>query len=191
MNEFDFALGVSAPLAKGLTGSVEYVQFTFPAGGPFDQHNIEFALKYADTPKNSFSFNPYAKLFWAVDSKSSTVGFGKPEKTFDVELGLVPTYSGDGFTLSAPTWITVGPKSYWGSPVSGGTPDGNAGVASTGLKVSAPLSFLKGGAKASVYASAQYYHLINDNLVALKSALNSGDNDRDQLVLGVGLGFGF
>jgi hypothetical protein len=190
VNEFDYFVGVSGKIAKNLTAGVEYVQFISgqPSVAFQDERNIEFSLKYADAPDATFSFNPYAKLFWAVDSKSSTVVLGKAGDTFDVELGAVPTYKGKGYTLTAPTWITVGPKTYWGTGVN---KDSNFGVVSTGLKISAPLTFIKGGAGASVFASAQYFHLINDNLVAAKAILNSGDHKRDHVVFGGGVGFGF
>lgn len=190
VNEFDFFFGVSGKIAKNLTAGVEYVQFISgqPSVAFHDERNIEFSLKYADAPDATFSFNPYAKLFWAFDSKSSTVVLGKAGGTFDVELGAVPTYKAGSVTLTAPTWITVGPKTYWGT---GANKDSNFGVASTGLKISAPLTFIKGGAGASVFASAQYYHLINDNLVAAKAILNSGDHKRDHVVFGGGLSFGF
>lgn len=193
VNEFDFFFGVSGDIAPNLKAGVEYVQFISgqPSVAFQDERNIEFSLKYSDAPDAAFSFNPYAKLFWAVDSKSSTVVLGKQGGTFDVELGAVPTYKAGAVTFSAPTWITVGPKSYWGSPESGGMHDSNFGVFSTGLKLSTPLSFIKGGAKANIYAQAQYYHLINDNLRDAKALLNNGADDRDHLVFGVGLGFGF
>jgi hypothetical protein len=187
VNEFDFFFGVSGKIAKNLTAGVEYVQFISGQSSVAfqDERNIEFSLKYADAPDAKFSFNPYAKLFWAFDSKSSTVVLGKAGDTFDVELGMVPTYKAGNVTLSAPTWITVGPSSYWGPG------DQNFGVASTGLKVSTPISFIKGGAGASIFASAQYFHLINDNLRDAKAILNSGDHKRDHVVFGGGIGFNF
>lgn len=193
VNEFDYFIGISGNLTDRLKAGVQYVQFISgqPSVAFSDERNIEFSLEYKDGSKDSpFSFNPYAKLFWAVDSKSSTVVLGKAGGTFDVELGAVPTYAGKGVTLSAPTWITVGPKTYWGKRTDL-IDDSNAGVFSTGLKLSTPVSFLKGGASASVYAQAQYYHLINDNLVASKAILNSGDSKRDHVVFGVGMNFGF
>jgi hypothetical protein len=89
VNEFDFFFGVSGKIAPNLTAGVEYVQFISgqPSVAFKDERNIEFSLKYADAPDAKFSFNPYAKLFWAVDSKSSTVVLGKAGDTFDVELG--------------------------------------------------------------------------------------------------------
>ncbi|MET0138168.1 MAG: hypothetical protein ABW192_07275, partial [Sphingobium sp.] len=124
---------------------------------------------------------------------SSTVVLGKQGKTFDVELGAVPTYRGKGFSLSVPTWITVGPKSYWGRGDSALTaPDGNVGVISTGLKAMVPLSFLGGaGAKASLYGQVQYYNLVNDALLRAKGVLNSGASNRDHLVFATGINFGF
>lgn len=195
VNEFDFFFGVDTNIAKNLNLGVEYSQFVSgqPSVAFRDERNIEFALKYSDNPTGTVSLNPYAKFFWAFDSRSSTVVLGKQGGTFDVELGAVPTYKGKGFSLSAPTWVTVGPKSYWGRGDSALTaPDGNVGVISTGLKGMVPLSFLgKGGAKASVYAFAQYYHLANDALLRAKGVLNSGASNRDHLVFGTGINFGF
>jgi hypothetical protein len=195
VNEFDFFFGVSGEIAPKLKAGVEYVQFISgqPSVAFQDERNIEFSLKYSDgAPDAAFTINPYAKLFWAFDSKSSTVVLGKAGGTFDVELGAVPTYKTGGLTLSAPTWITVGPKTYWGSKrnrVLGLAVEGeNFGVFSTGLKGSVPLGMLPA---ASVYAHVQYYHLINDNLVLAKALLNSGGNDRNHVVFGGGLSFGF
>jgi hypothetical protein len=200
VNEFDWFVGIDAPLAKNLKGGVEVGQFISgqPSVAFKDETNIEFNLKYSDTPSGSLSFNPYAKLFWAVSSKSSTVVLGKAGGTFDVELGAVPTYAAGAFTLTAPTWVTVGPKSYWISGSNLGlvqelVPDGkrsNIGVFSTGLKASTPLKF-KGNASVSVYAFGQYYHLFNDGLVASKYLLEGGDHKRNQVVFGAGIGFGF
>lgn len=188
VNEFDFFVGVSGEIAPKLTAGVEYVQFISGQNAFEDERNIEFSLKYKDgSPDAALAINPYVKLFWAVDG-DSTVVFGKRGDTFDVELGAAPTYQAGSVTLTAPTWITVGPKTYWGT---GTNKDGNFGVFSTGLKGSVPLKFIKGGAGASLYAQVQYYHLINDNLVAAKALLNSGDDNRDHIVFGGGLSFGF
>lgn len=195
VNEFDYFVGVDGNIAKNLNLGVEYSQFISgqPSVAFKTERNIEFALKYSDNPEGALSLNPYAKLFWAFSSKSSTVVLGKAGKTFDVELGAVPTYKMKGITFSAPTWITVGPKSYWGrndGPLT--RPDGNVGVISTGIKGAVPLSFLgSGGAKASLYGFVQYYNLVNDNLLRAKGLLNSGASNRDHFVFGTGINFGF
>jgi hypothetical protein len=189
VNEFDWFVGIDGPITKNLKAGVELSQFI--SGQPkyaFKREtNIEFSLKYSDASKGGFTINPYAKLFWAVSSRSSTVVTGKAGGTFDVELGAVPTYKTGAVTLSAPTWITVGPKTYWArAPFA---TDGNFGVFSTGLKVSTPVPMVKGGL--SIYAQVQYYNLINNNLVIAESILNRGMNDRSKVVFGLGVGYGF
>ena len=193
VNEFDFFFGVSGQIAPKLTAGVEYSQFISgqPSVAFKDERNIEFSLKYADGDKDSkVTVNPYAKLFWAFDSKSSTVVLGKAGGTFDVELGAVPTYKFEGGgSISAPTWVTVGPKTYWGKR-GDLIDDSNFGVFSTGLKGSVPLTFFKGGAGASVYAQVQYYHLINDNLEAARTILTRSTG-KDKVTFGAGLSYGF
>jgi hypothetical protein len=189
VNEFDYFFGVDYDIVPNVNVGVEYSEFiSGQTSVAFkNEHNIEFSVKYKDSPDKGFTINPYGKLFWAAWSKSSTVVLGKAGGTFDIELGAVPTVKTGALTLSAPTWVTVGPKSYWGT---GAAKDGNVGVITTGLKASTPLSF-GGGAHASVYAFGQYYHLVNDNLVTAKAILNSGDHKRNHVVFGAGMSFGF
>lgn len=199
INEFDWWVGVSAPITDKLSASVEYGHWIFPDTIPYDERNLQLTLKYADTPKGGFSINPHATLFYSVNSKSSTVVLGKPDNVGYVELGATPKYEGKGFTLSAPTWMSVGPKKYWVDKsnqalVETLVNDGkrsNLGVFSTGLKASTPLTFLKGGGGASVYLFGQYYHMFNDGLVASKSLLNGGDDNRDHFNFGAGMSWGF
>ena len=190
VNEFDYFFGVDYDILPKFNVGIEYSEFISgqPSVAFKNEHNIEFSFKYKDDADKGFTINPYAKVFWAAWSKSSTVVLGTTKSTFDVELGAVPTIKTGDLTLSAPTWITVGPKSYWGR---GAAKDGNVGVISTGLKASVPVTFFSSGAKASLYGFAQYYHLVNDNLVAAKALLNSGDHDRDHLVFGAGINIGF
>lgn len=189
VNEFDYFFGVDYNVLPKLNVGVEYSEFISgqPSVAFKNEHNIEFHAKYKDSPDKGFTINPYAKLFWAAWGKSSTVVLGKAGDTFDIELGAVPTVKTGAVTLSAPSWITVGPKTYWGT---GANKDGNVGVISTGLKASIPVPFTS-GASASVYGFAQYYHLVNDNLVAAKAILNSGDDSRDHVVFGAGINIGF
>ncbi len=194
VNEFDFFVGVSGNILPRLNAGVQYQQFISgqPSVAFKNEHNLEFTFKYSDgAPDAAFTINPYLKVFWAL-SGDSTVVLGKKGGTFDVEIGAVPTLKTGDFTISAPTWVTVGPESYWGDPAGGGgTPDGNFGVVSTGLKVSTPLKFLgSGGAGASVYAKVQYYHLLNDNLYLAKFLLTN-EIGRDHVVFGGGISFGF
>jgi hypothetical protein len=185
VNETDPFFGVSYKASKRLTVGARYWAFV---GNNFPRtaNNLEFSAAYADgDPSRPFSVNPYAKLFWEV-SGSSTTGVGKNGHTFDVEVGAVPTYNAGPVILSVPTWLTVGPKSFFG-PID----DGSLGVISTGLTVTKPLDLGPRAGKWAIYAKVQYYHLANDNLVLVKSALNEGDHDSDQVQFGVGLNVGF
>lgn len=193
VNEFDWFVGISGNIAPKLEAGVEYSEFISgqPSVAFKPERNIEFSLKYHDGGKDSkVTINPYAKLFWAVDSKSSTVVLGKAGDTFDVELGMTPTIKVGEGSLSAPTWITVGPKTYWGKN-GDAIKDSNFGVFSTGIKGSIPISMFKGGgASASLYAQLQYYHLINDNLEAARFILTRSTGE-DKLTFGAGISVGF
>ena len=193
VNEFDWFVGVSGNILPKLEAGVEYSEFISgqPSVAFKPERNIEFSLKYHDGGKDSkVTINPYAKLFWAVDSKSSTVVLGKAGNTFDVELGMVPTIKVGEGSLSAPTWVTVGPKTYWGKK-GDAIDDSNFGVFSTGIKGSIPINVFKGGgASASLYAQLQYYHLINDNLEAARFILTRSTGN-DKLTFGAGISIGF
>ena len=192
-NEFDWFFGPQVTFLKDWTAGATFVQFLSPPGAFKPETNIEFTLNFNDSPYlKPISIHPYAKLFWEV-SGPSTVVLGEKGSTFDVELGITPTLEvkpgGIPVTFTMPTWITVGPASYWG-----GT--SNVGVFSTGLRASTPLSFIPsrfGGWY--VDAGVQYYNLINGKLVAaqmltLGTARNTEGNN-NIWVGTVGIGFGF
>jgi hypothetical protein len=185
-NEFDWFVGGNIKVGKNLKLGAQYVEFISPQGAYKTEHNLEFSAAYDDSSYfKGFSFQPYVKLFYAM-SGGSTVAVGQAGNTFDVEIGAVPNLAikGTPVTLSAPTWVTVGPESFWGA---GG---GNAGVFSTGLKASVALPTPPSAGHWSVYAGYQYYHLINDRLVLAEYLLNA-KADRDVSLFQVGLGLGF
>jgi hypothetical protein len=219
--EFDWWVGMSVRFARDWKFGVEYVEFLSPTtvttSFPATERNIEFSLAYDDSHfGNAIVFNPYIKLFYAA-SGPSTVVLGKRGDTFDVEIGMVPTldikrYSGMPLVFSAPTWITVGPKSYWNR--NDGTTNfcgalsnapcglSNAGVFSTGLQAKYMLDsvipkrigtwYVKGG--------FQYYHIINDALLGAQVLTGAAGgasgvagtfpNAHQDIVVGYG-GFGF
>ena len=192
-NEFDWFVGTNATFLKDWTGGVTYIEFLSPPGAFKAEKNVEFSLSFNDSPYlKPLSIHPYAKLFWAV-AGDSTVVLGRKGDTYDVELGIVPTINVTPFgipvTLTMPSWITVGPASYWG-----GT--SNFGVVSTGLSAKTPLSFIP-ARYGNWYADAgiQYYNLINGKLVAAQIADGvSGANtegNNNVWVGTVGIGFSF
>jgi len=150
-------------------------------------------------------FNPYAKLFYHISGASTTV-LGDNGSTYDVEIGMVPTFdlkkAGFGLpvTLKIPTWITVGPAAFWNGTASASIPSAipgplpasnNLGVFTTGLSALMPLQaiparygnwYVKGG--------VQWYHLINDGLV-LAEQITTTHTNRDPVVFSTGFGFTF
>jgi hypothetical protein len=184
-NEFDWFVGFNYNAGKWAFG-LQYVEFLSPPNLFATEKNAEFSVAYDDsTPGGSFAVKPYAKFFYAI-AGDSTVVLGDTGDTWDVELGVVPTIPFGSATVTFPTWVTVGPESYWGGD------DGNVGVASTGVAIKFPLSIPEKFGKWYAEAGVQYYQFINDNLVeAQKLTLGVSEGD-DSTVLGmVGIGFSF
>jgi hypothetical protein len=187
-NEIDWFVGANVKLGKDWTAGVQYVEFISPQNAYETERNTEFSLAFDDSSYlKTVTFHPYVKLFYAM-SGGSTVAVGRAGGTFDVEIGAAPTIDLHPYNIplivSAPTWVTVGPESFWG----GG---GNAGVFSTGIKVAHPIAFLPSTAGHwSVYASYQYYHFINNQLVLAEYLLN-GRSNRDANLFQIGLSLGF
>jgi hypothetical protein len=133
---------------------------------------------------------------------------GKAGDIYDVELGIVPTVNllkstGIPLTVSAPTWVTVGPATYWnkGANVCGVSfcSHDNVGVFSTGLTGKLALNWIP-SRLGSWYAKAgfQYYHILNDNLLlAQVSGVGTGTASsfatahKDVTVGFAGVGFSF
>jgi hypothetical protein len=217
-NEFDWAVGMSVKFAQNWKFGVEYVEFLSPPGNFSIERNIEFTLAYDDSSwwgNAGFAINPYVKLFYAVSSGSSTVVTGKAGGTYDVEIGIVPTlslkkYTGLPLTISAPTWVTVGPTDYWnsgffnnalgtGNRGCGGVAvfcdtDG-VGVFSTGLTAKLGLDWMpKRFGSWYVKAGFQYYDFLNDNLQLAQTAtlgVPFAQTHKDYVVGFGGLGFSF
>ena len=194
VNEFDWFAGMSTVIGTSTKAGVQYVEFDSPQRAFHVEHNVEFSLAFDDSAYlKPVSIQPYAKLFFAA-AGSSTVVTGDKGKTFDVEIGAVPTLDlgpyGAPVTLTVPTWITVGPKSYWGDD------GGNFGVVSTGLKLTLPLTFVP-SAWGGWYADAgiQYYHIINSQLILAQELIGTaqfGTNaHRNFGIFSVGFGMHF
>lgn len=200
-NELDWFIGVNTLIAKNWLFSAQYVQFVSPPHHFTPENNIEFFLGYDDSSWGSpVVLNPYVKFFWAV-SGDSTVVVGRPGHTYDVEIGLVPTLDLKNWcvpvTMTAPTWITVGPVSFW----NGGTlglknKRSNFGVFSTGLNAKFPLKFIPSRVGNWYFdIGGQYYCLINDNLLQAQTVTlgvrTYKHGHRNIGVATAGIGFGF
>jgi hypothetical protein len=186
-NEFDWWVGGNVKFAQDWTFGLHYWEFLngchdLPTCFPADERNIEYALSYNDSWTGwAITFNPYVK-FWQHTSGPSNVVLGDRKNTYDVELGVVPTvdlkkYWGLPITLTAPTWVTVGPTGFWNrddgtTNVCGALSNqpcalSNAGVFATGLKGTTALDPWIPKRLGSWYIKYgfQYYHIINEALL--------------------------
>jgi hypothetical protein len=223
-NEFDWWVATTVTFAQNWTWGVQYIEFVPPAADlmtsfPSIEHNVEFSLSYDDSSWGwPIPIHPYVKLFYEI-SGPSTVVLGNKGNTYDVELGIIPTYdakkaSGMPLVFTFPTWVTVGPSSYWNkndgtTNVCGPTSSmpcalSNAGVFTTGFQGKLALDSVVPKRLGSWYvkAGARYYHIINDALLAAQEftgAAGGASNvlgtfpnaHRDVFVGFVGAGLGF
>jgi hypothetical protein len=196
-NECDWGAGVSLTALQDWTLGAQYLEFLSPPGNFKKEQNIEFLVAYDDTKwQFPVALQPYAKIFWAV-SGDSTVVVGKRGRTFDIELGIIPTVTKSYLTVKIPTWITVGPSSFWNGGNSGlKHNDKNFGVFSTGLQFQIPITFIPTDLGSwNIHAGVQYYHLINDSLlqaqVTTLGVKSRHSAHRNVYVASIGIGFSF
>ena len=123
-NEFDWWVGMNVGFAQNWTFGVQYIEFIPPAADlitsfPAIEHNMEFSLSYDDTSWGwPIPIHPYVKLFYELSGPVNGHVLGDPGNTYVVEIGIVPTLdakkaTGMPLVFTAPTWITLGPSSYW------------------------------------------------------------------------------
>lgn len=199
-NELDWFTGFELTFAKEWKFRAQFIQFLSPPHHFKPENNAEFTLIYNDSNwKLPLLFNPYIRLFWAI-SGDSTVVVGKRGKTYYIEFGAAPTITLNPcipLTLSAPTWISIGPASFWnGGKLALKHEESHLGVFSTGLKGNIALDFIPQSlGKWYFDAGIQYYYLINDNLLQAQiftlnlSSIHSAK--RNVLVGFAGFGFEF
>jgi hypothetical protein len=150
------------------------------------------------------TFNPYVTFYYEFNSIGSP-GAGGPgsvsaacfpceANNYDFFVGMTPTvdlskYWGIPVTLKAPTYVTVGPSSFWnnyGSAAPFGHSSGSVGMFTTGLTAIMPLSFMPAQyGHWYVKAGFQWYDIINTALQNANAfsvdgnfscaAVNSGD----------------
>jgi len=210
-NEFDWWVSADIGFANYWKAGVTYITFLSPPGNFRQERNVEPYIRFDDGALTgwAFTFNPYVKLFYAI-SGDSTVVVGNQGDTYDVEIGLVPTVdlkkiTGTPLTIAAPTWVTVGPTSYWNRGVTGCGPTttiepcslSNAGVFTTGLALKETLDWWIPTRWGTWYAKGgfQYYHIINDSLLLAQTFTGTASSyptaHREVWVGYGGLGFTF
>jgi len=209
--EMDWWIGFSVGFAQNWKLTAQHVQFQFPGNGPPTAYNYDIKLSYDDSWTGWWiTFNPYVDFFYNAQG-GSTVVLGNKTNTYRVSIGMTPTMSfakaGLPLTITVPTWVTVGPSSFWNrqdgttnfcGPYSDSIcSSGNTGYWSTGLQAKYALDgwvpkrygswYVKGG--------VQYYHIVNDSLLGAQtqvgSAMSFNNAKRDIAVWTGGLGFAF
>jgi hypothetical protein len=185
----------------------------------------ELKLSLADGPITHWpiSFNPYI-TWWAelypsgltgeLGTSTSAACFSCNNQVSDFIIGMTPTVSLQQFwgipvTLTAPTWFTVGPKSFWqGNTGASGTPPfasgcvlngpncstSNFGVFTTGLTATWALTSIPAQyGHWHVKAGFQWYDIINQALQADNEVTYGASFGLQQNIvvgfLGVGVGF--
>jgi hypothetical protein len=188
-NEFDWFVDLDFRFFQYWKFGVEYGEFLPPAHGttpssfPGNERHVQLTLAYDDSHWGfPITWNPYVKWFYETAGPSIVV-LGKRGDTYDVELGVVPTINMKNYwawpvTFMVPTWVTVGPSNYWNrndgttnfcGPLSNAPCSlSNAGVFSTGLTAKMPIDYIIPTRLGNWYIKGgfQYYHLMNDALVA-------------------------
>lgn len=155
-NELDWYTGLEWIYSKNWDFRLAFTQFLSPPGNFKPENNIEAVLTYRE------AFNPYIRFFWTVSGDSTVVVGGK---TCYVEFGMDPAWHWGSLTLSWPSWISIGPASFWnGGEHALKHECSHFGVFSTGLSLKWPVKLLRSG-NWNFALGVQYYYLINDNLL--------------------------
>jgi hypothetical protein len=208
-NEFDWFIGTKVTFLKDWTATVEYNEFLSPPGAFSTERHLSVTLGYDDTSwGNLIAVKPYVNLWYQLDGTSNVIvgNNGGSSQSYYFQFGMEPTLDlkryGVNVVLTAPTWVSVGPESYWNRGVTGcGLPTtpcalSNAGVFSTGLTATAPLTFMpKSYGKWYVKGGFQYYNLLNDSLRLAQTftgtASSFAASHQDYAVGFAGVGFTF
>lgn len=188
-NEVDFVWGLGFTLLKDWTFGITYQYWISPVDA-FDAASIlEMTFGYTDhfledvIPSGKFSLNPYMKIFIELVNKATAA----TEESFNFELGFIPKYVLDGYplTIELPTFVTLPGKDFYSE-------NSLPGLVSTGLKVTAPLTFVPeryGNWK--LYAGFLYYHFFNDGIVAGNLLQRPASDTRDPVQVVGGLSISF
>jgi hypothetical protein len=194
-DEMDPFISLSANVTDELNLNLTYVVFDSPQHNYVAEHNLDLKFSYDDSKcwgDCGFGLHPYLDCWWAI-SGGSTVVLGRAGGTGYFEPGIVPTYTlkcipSYPITITIPTYVSVGPRTYWAAS---GLPGGNFGVFSTSLDASIPLSFIP--------TQYGYWHmdlgftyddLINTSLLHAGTIL-CGNTDRNVFLGSIAFGFNF
>src|SRR5208283_4505506 len=149
----------------------------------FDQIKLSLNDSFSGWP---ITFNPYVAFYyeWPGGSGQEPACFTCANNAGDFFVGMTPTvnlekYWGIPVTLKAPTYVTVGQSSFWGTGLFGGASSGSVGIFTTGLTAVMPLKFMPAQyGHWYVKGGFQWYDIVNtalqqDNAFSICGPLSS------------------
>jgi hypothetical protein len=176
-NEMDLLSSLSVTFLNDWTFSFGYEYWVSPIDAFPSASHIEMKLGYSDhflkglMPKvpGEFSINPYFNVFVELKNKTADSNLNDGESHY-FEVGIVPKYVFEGYplTIELPTYVTFPGSHYYDTTQPNGTPIPNdtVGIVGTGVRVTAPLTFINWRyGRWSVHADFIYKHLFNDGVV--------------------------
>ena len=208
---FNVYSGDVAPSAAAAAAGFGTIGFTFLN---FNELRLGLNDSFTGWP---ITFNPYVSWYYEFAGGSAAVmpACFDCQVGSDFTIGMTPTlnmkmWGAPWLTFKAPTYVTVGPTSFWGcafgaacsTPAVAGSPgsSGGVGVFTTGLTAVASLTWIPAN-YGSWYAKAgfQWYDIVNANLQAsnafsicgLAFATCNTNNTNSVFVGFAGLGVGF
>jgi hypothetical protein len=197
-NEMDLLSSLSATFLKDWTFTFAYEYWVSPVNGFPAASHIELKFGYSDhflkdlmpSLPGELSINPYFNIFVEIKNKTASVNPDDNESHY-FEIGAIPKYVFPGYplTIELPTYLTFPGPHYYNSLL----PNSTVGIFGTGVKVTAPLTFIRPRyGKWSVHGDFIYKHLVNDGVVFDNiNALppHSGTRNPTQIVAGLTLYF--
>ena len=178
MQEYDWWAGANVGFADYYKLSVQSLNFQIPGAGVIQ--NASATLSYDDAHLGlPIALNPSVTVFYNLNGGLTAMPLGKTN-SYRVDLAIAPGYSfqksaGIPLSLSLPTSISLGPKSFYytgttgcGASLTSVCSTNAAEMFSTGLQAKYDLGQFvpKKFGSWSLKAGVQYYHLMSDAVVA-------------------------
>lgn len=171
-NEMDLLSSLSVTFLNDWTFTFAYEYWVSPIDAFPSASHIEMKLGYHDhflRGLGDLSLNPYFNTFVELENKTANANLNDGESHY-FELGMVPRYVFAGYPLSIelPTYVTFPGSNYYDTTQPNGTPidHSTVGVFGTGLRVTAPLTFINWRyGRWSAHADFIYEHLFADGVV--------------------------
>jgi hypothetical protein len=171
-NEMDLLSSLSVTFLKDWTFAFAYEYWLSPINNFPSASHIELKLGYHDhflKGLGDLSLNPYFNTFVELVNKTADANLNDGEGHY-FELGMVPRYVFAGYPLSIelPTYVTFPSSHYYDTMQPDGTPIAHStvGVFGTGVRVTAPLTFINWRyGRWSAHADFIYEHLFADGVV--------------------------